>query len=284
MSANSALYAAIFSRRSVRQYDAKPLDAAMLAQVAEIASQAKPLVPANVYQAARRDEALSNALFALLGAYGKLINPPHALIPYIVGGEHVQMDLGYRAEQIAVRLTQLGVGTCFIGALKAEAALGPTLGLPAGAQVGAILVYGRPAAGMLGRAVNALIRAGAGAEKRLEVEQIAYEDDFDHPAHPAELILALLDAARRAPSARNVQPWRFLWREETLYLYTVANSPKYLAHGPTYELYDCGICMANVALAMEALGIEGGWQIIERPADAPPCPPTLRPLAKLTIL
>lgn len=282
MPPKSALYAAIFSRRSVRQYDPQPLDATTLNQVAEIASQVQPLIVSNQFQVMRRDEALSNALFALLGAYGRLVNPPHALIPYLIGEEHALTDLGYRAEQIAVRLAQIGIGTCFIGALQAESALKATLGLPEKAHIGALLVYGRPATGPLGKTINALIRAGARAEKRLDVERITFEGDFDHPVRPPEPALALLDAARHAPSAHNAQPWRFLWLDSALYLYATTNSPKYMAHGPI-ELYDCGICMGNITLAMEALDIEGHWQMIERPADAPPCPPMLRPVAKLTL-
>ena len=51
-----------------------------------------------------------------------------------------------------------------------------------------------------------------------------------------------------------------------------------------YRLYDGGICMSNVALALEALGWEGQWQMLDGDEDdLPEHPPDLQPLAVLDL-
>jgi hypothetical protein len=49
-----------------------------------------------------------------------------------------------------------------------------------------------------------------------------------------------------------------------------------------YRWYDGGICMANVSLAMEALGIAGQWTLVDGVEGAVPvCPDELEALALL---
>jgi len=57
-----------------------------------------------------------------------------------------------------------------------------------------------------------------------------------------------------------------------------------MAGSQDYALHDGGVCMANVALAMEALGMEGQWVMLEgTEPDIPDHPADLRPLATLVM-
>ena len=86
---------------------------------------------------------------------------------------------------------------------------------------------------------------------------------------------------------KDAQPWRFLWCDGALYLYVVRSSWRYrLGGSQDYRFYDGGICMANVSLAMRALGIAGRWELVDgiaagEPGCAPECPEELQPLAVL---
>jgi nitroreductase len=279
---NPALYQAILARRSVRRYSEMGLDAAILAQVQAITAAARPLIPANRLVVTRRDDMVRQDLVTLLGAYGRLISPPHALVPWLHGDAHLLTDLGYRVEQIVVRLTALGVGTCYIGTLPKEEQVRATLGLPEGARIGALVVFGRPAKSVGGRAFNNLIRSTLGRNKEPELERIFFQDRLDNPTCPPDALRPLILAAERAPSACNAQPWRFLWRDDRLTLFVTRDNPKY-GSGPSeqYCLYDAGIAMANVALAMEAHSMAGGWQLVEPNTDVPPHPDDLQPIASL---
>lgn len=285
MRSRTDLYEAILARRSVRRYDRAPLDGATLARVQDIISGVLPLVPEHDCEILVRDVEAGEDLVKYLGGYGRLVNPPHYLAPYMVGERHVLEDLGYRAEQMAVRLAALGIGSCYIGALNREHEVRARFGLPEAARVGSFLIFGWRSETLGGRVANRFLRAAAGATRRLPVQRLFFQDSFENPATPPTDIAPLIQAARHAPSAVNAQPWRFLWHGEQLYLFVTRNNPRY-GGGPAehYCFHDGGIAMANVTLAMEALGMEGGWKLLtETEPHIPKHPENLHPLATLAI-
>jgi len=237
----------------------------------------------------------SENLVTALGAYGWLVSPPHYLVPYGVGipaGQteaHVLADLGYRTQQIAVRLTEMGIGSCYVGALHREDAARANLGLPPGARIGAALVFGAPARDIAGRAVNALIRRAARAARKIPAESLFYQGTFDQPGAPPPELAPLIEAARAAPSAGNAQPWRFLWREGTLYLYVRRDRAFYRV----YRYHDGGCCMANVTLALRSLSpsLRADWHLLGEeddlsdvhPVQSKVGPARLEPLARLAM-
>jgi nitroreductase len=275
-----ALYAAILARRSVRQYDGEPLDGETLARVREIADDVQPLVPGAELGVLFRDVGPDENLAEVLGAYGRIVSPPHLLVPYLDGPTAHLTDVGYRAQQIVVRLTALGLGTCYIGCLPWEERAREYFGLGEDVRLGATVIYGHPAAGRGRRTLDAAMRRLAGATNKRPAEQSFYDGGWDHPSAPPPELADLIEAAGHAPSADNAQPWRFLWRDGALYLYVVRSSWRYRLGGTQdYRFYDGGICMANVLLAMEALGMRGQWALVE--GIAPGCPDEVQPLAVL---
>jgi nitroreductase len=279
------LYQAILARRSVRRYETQRLDEAALVQVREAIAAATSLVPGNRLEVLLQDVLPDEDLVATLGAYGRIVAPPHYLVPAIEGEEHALEDLGYRVQQIAVRLTALGIGTCYVGSLGRESEVRARFQLPDGARVGAFLIFGRPSAALGGRLVNRVMRGVAGATNKLPVERIFFLDSFDVPATPPVEIAPLLEAARNAPSAANTQPWRFLWHRGHLFLFVKRRNLRFdVASSHQYRFFDGGICMANVALALEALAREGRWQMLdEGERGLPDYPESLQPLARLLL-
>lgn len=279
------LYQAILMRRSVRRYDRTPLDEPTLAQVRAIVAGVRPLVPGNQFHALLRELPPGADPVRELGGYGRIVNPPHYLVPYVVGERHALTDLGCRAEQIAVRLAAMGIGSCFIGCLGREEAVRARFGLPEGARIAALLTFGRPARGAGGRTVNSLMRAAVGASKKRPIPSIFFAETFDRPALPPQPIAPLIEAARHAPSAVNAQPWRFLWHGGQLHLFVKRHNLSYgQGASAQYNLHDGGLCMGNVLLALEALGMEGHWVLYEsHERELPPHPARLMPLARLCL-
>lgn len=279
------LYQTILARRSVRRYDRTPLDEPTVAQVRAIVAGVRPLVPSNQFHAVLRELPPGADPVRELGGYGRVVNPPHYLVPYVVGERHALTDLGCRAEQIAVRLAAMGIGSCFIGCLGREEAVRARFGLPEGARIAALLTFGRPSSAAGGRTVNSLMRAAVGAGKKRPIPSIFFSETFDHPALPPQPIAQLIEAARHAPSAVNAQPWRFLWHGGQLHLFVKRHNLSY-GPGPSaqYNLHDGGLCMGNVLLALEALGMEGHWVLYEgHEREIPPHPARLVPLARLCL-
>jgi nitroreductase len=273
------LVQAILARQSTRRFAPDPVEGEALARVRQIAAQAIPLVPENRFEVQFHDVASGQNLVEALGGYGRIVSPPHYLLPYATGEAHPLTDLGYRVEQIVVHLTAMGIGSCYIGALGREAEIRARFDLPAEARIGAFVVYGYPAEGLGGRAFNALMRRAVGAANKKPADQLFFEGSFAAPTAPPEDLAPLIEAARSAPSAKNTQPWRFLWHEGRLYVFVQRGRS-----ADPYWLYDGGICMGNVWLALEALDVEGHWTLLDGDAPGlPDHPPDLEPLATLSL-
>ncbi|HJX38154.1 MAG TPA: nitroreductase family protein [Anaerolineae bacterium] len=285
MTAHPELYAAILARCSTRRYDRQPLDRATTDQVREIISSPQPLLGENQFTALLRDAPPGTDLVRELGGYGRIVNPPHYLVPYVLGEQHQLEDAGYRVEQIAVHLAALGIGSCFIGALRRESAVRALYELPDTARIGALLVFGRPAAGLAGRATNRLLRLVAGADRKLPAHEIFFEGSFDAPKVPPAFIAPLIEAASSAPSAVNAQPWRFLWLDGRLHLFVTRRNRRY-GYGlqEEYRFHDAGAAMANISLALEALEMRGYWRMAAGEEPGAPSPPSdLEWIATLTL-
>jgi nitroreductase len=279
------LYETVLSRRSVRRYDKEPLDESTLDLVRRIIADAQPLVPENRFHVLLYDAPSGVDLTQELGGYGRIVNPPHYMLPYVLGQEHQLVDAGYRVQQIAVGLASLGIGSCFIGALTREARVRSRYELPDGSRIGAFLVFGRPSANLGGRATNQLLRVVAGANRKHSAREIFFAGSLENPSDPPRPLAPLIEAARQAPSAVNAQPWRFLWAEERLHVFVTRNNRRYRGGAQEhYCFHDTGAAMANVSLAMEALGIKGQWRLLAgKGPHIPEHPPHLLPVATLVI-
>jgi nitroreductase len=280
------LYQAIINRRSVRRFRDIPLSTQTLSQIDDIVSCAIPLISQNRFTVMRRDVLTGEDLITAMGGYGRILSPPHFLTPYIVGKQYPLVDLGYRMEQIAIQMVALDISVCFIGSLGREADIRVRFHLMQNARSAAFLIFGYPAENVTDRAINEVLRRGQHSNTKLKADRIFYIDSFDQPQAPPKHLEKLIEAGRRAPSANNAQPWRFLWLDPHLYLYIREENPRYGNKTPhlQYRFFDAGTCMANIFMAMKALAITGFWTLSsEDQPDIPPNALTLRPIAKLTL-
>lgn len=276
-------YEALLARRSVRRYNGHHLDKATLDRIKGIISSPQPLISDNRFHALLYDVPAGADLAKDLGGYGRLVNPPHYVLPYVLGKEHQLEDAGYRAQQIGVRLASLGIGSCFIGAVGREAEVRARYDLPENARIGAFLVFGRPSDTLGGRFTNQLIRLASGASRKRMVRDIYFEEGFDNPAAPPDHIAPLIEAARHAPSAVNAQPWRFLWQDDRLHIFVTRHNGRYgRGAQELYRFHDGGAAMANITLAMEALDLTGHWEMLNgAKSRVPEHPASMEPMATL---
>jgi nitroreductase len=285
VSQDSEIYPFILSRRSIRSYDQRQLSSADQAQIKIILDNTKSLFPENKFEVILKNKTTGEDLVEILGAYGRFITPPHYLVPHITGSNNALVDLGYQSGQIAVRLWSKGIGTCFIGCLSRQEKVRQLFQLPADAQIAAFLVFGYPGAGFGIEAITKFTKALMGIRGRKPIENIFFQDTFEHAAKPEGLWEKIIDAARFAPSAINAQPWQFLLRNEELYLFTLRNNRKYiLPENQGYCFHDSGLCMANIDLALSSFGLHSVWQFLNGEMDTDiGCPEKYFPLVKLMV-
>lgn len=280
------LYQAILNRRSVRRYRPEPLGKESLDRIDDILAHVTPLIPDNRFRVMRRDVITGEDLIAAMGGYGRILTPPHYMVPMMIGDRLPLVDLGYRMEQLAIQMVQLGISVCFIGSLNREDNVRIRFRLPSEARIGAFLIFGRAAESVTGRTINAVIRRASGGSNKLGADRIFYSGSFDQPSPPPKSLVKMIDAGRRAPTANNAQPWRFLWQDGALYLFLRRDNPRYGTQPDlhAYRYFDGGACLSNMVMAMDALNYEGDYVLLPGTRiPVPDHPRSLEPLARFVL-
>jgi hypothetical protein len=277
------LYQAIINRHSTRRFREEPVEDEMLRKIDDITAHVQPLTAENRFRVMRRDVVSGEDLIAAMGGYGRVISPPHFIMGYIIGDRAPLVDLGFRMEQIAVHMVELGISTCFIGSLGRETDVRVRFHLNRDARTGAFLIFGYPAESITGRTLNAVIRTAARGSGKLAAGDIFHNGSFDHPGAPPKDLIKIIEAGCQAPSANNAQPCRLLWQEDTLYLFVKKENTRY---GKTvtqdYRYFDAGAYMANVSMAMGTQDMLGDWELLKTSnLGIPDHPESLEALAKL---
>jgi nitroreductase len=270
------LMQALLSRYSLRSYDPNPLDENTLDNIEKVVQTTEPLLSFNRMGFSLHRHLSSKERSFAMGMINPHIQPPHILITWITGGEHPYTDLGFRMEQAAVQLHSMGIGSCFIGTLGREQSLNNQYNLPPQTVTGAILAIGKPV----------VPNAGNKPKKRLVLEKIAFRNDFSTPMNNPGVLTPILEAARMAPSATNAQPWRLVWKEPYLFLFVTSKKLANILSSEykKYCLYDGGICMANIAMALKAHNLTAHWDILDPSSPVlPEHPREFIPLGKIKI-
>lgn len=279
------LYPFIISRHSIRSYDQRPFETDDRVRVELILKNTQPLFPENEFHVLFQSKEKGEDLVSVLGAYGRFITPPYYLLPYLIGEEQVYVELGYRVEQIAIQLWSRGIGSCFIGCLSRQEKVRKDFQLPDNAHFAAFLVIGYPSEKFGLDKITKKMRSITGIPNRLPVDEICFRESFDQHYKPSGNWQKIIEAGCMAPSAVNAQPWRFLRRNNDLYLFSIQDYRKYLLpENRQYGLHDCGICMANIDMALASMDIRREWWFFNGSIDDDfNYPGNLFPLAKLKI-
>ena len=242
-------------RVSVRSYDRRPVVPALLERLLNLADTAGHLtgVPPRVALVSGVEQT-RRVLTYMIGSYGLVQNPPHLLVGILPEESDVaRLDLGYVLEQVVLEATRLRLGICWVtGSYDAQRA-GDAAGLAPDEVAAAVCALGYPAGDRWGRFHSRTVRYLAGGHRRKPLTAIVFSGRWGEPwspdgADPA--LVAALEYARLAPSARNRQPWRFIVSPDHVALALARPAP-----------IDGGIVMAHFALASAALGHEGQWEV-----------------------
>ncbi|MDW7711670.1 MAG: nitroreductase family protein [Deferrisomatales bacterium] len=194
----------------------------------------------------------------VLGAYGSVKGAPCCLV--VAGSGARAAEAGYVGEGAVLEATALWLGTCWVAGLFRPESLGGwgagPEGLGEGERVWAVSPVGTPAPRKTveERLMGAVARSGT----RKGSEGIA-----PGSAGWPEWARAGVEAARRAPSALNRQPWRFSWEGGRVVL--GADGPD--THGIPKRL-DCGIAMLHFEVGARWAGRAGRWRMLPDPLVA----------------
>jgi nitroreductase len=256
------------ARRSSRSYRPEPIaEAAVCELEAAAGSLDRGLAaePARFALVRWTDEARREVR---LGDYGIISRPRNFLVGAIRESDTAYTSYGYLLEQLVLKATDLGLGTCWLGyfdpRFTGEFKPGP------GELMPAVCVVGPTAEnpGMKDR----LVRSVVGATRRRNWSDLFWDGKPGTPlsAEAAGPYAEPLEVVRLSPSAGNAQPWRVVREAGSANFHFFLKPVNARYEQRRIHDVDVGIAMCHFELSCRELGLAGAWTGSAPGVEAPP--------------
>ena len=134
----------IFERKSIRRYQHVRLDEKTLRELKSISDKVEVLHEQNILSVEFFDYEPDDSHSRSVGAFGKFMSPPHFFAPYLIGGKHSFIELGFRTQQIILELWKRKIGSCYIGCAHRTRQVKELLNIPEDAFITTLVVFGLP--------------------------------------------------------------------------------------------------------------------------------------------
>lgn len=249
----------IKQRRSIRAYDKSRKPESRL--IEELNKEASALKKGLWGESAEFTVFAAHSLEAgavRIGTYGLIVHPHAFMIGKIQKGPYCYESYGYLFEQLILKATDLGLDTCWLGyfrdrIFKNKFSVHPHEIIPAISALG----Y-RKEKGFNRDHIIKLINF----TKRRAFTELFFETDFNTPLteQRAGTFRDLLEMVRRAPSARNLQPWRIVKAGQYFHFFLDSSRSNKGYDERKFQYVDMGIAMCHFELTARELKINGKWE------------------------
>lgn len=222
------LYEMIGRRKSVREYQMKPIDEKVLAAIRKYLKEILPLYPDIPYEI-EISCSLEEKKAGILS-----VNAPYYVSFLTKESKEAYLNAGYIMEELSLYLASRGIGTCYQGIQRIVKEQG---------ELKEVLVMA------MGYPKHYLYREEADA-RRIELNRLsAFKEE------PTKEIMTILKAASLTPSSLNSQPWRFVVYKNRIHVFM----QKLNAGIPILEklhYIDVGMALNHMMIAAEELWVE----------------------------
>ncbi len=271
MKFESSIIEIIKKRQSKRSYLNKDLDPILIDQIKAVLQYYTDGLYGNKveFYLIEKKEAQENHKVKL-GTYGFIRGARYFIIGQVKHLPYANEDYAYLLEKIILYLTDVGLGTCWLGGTFKRSDISEILSSDQDMIIPAITPVGWPTVSFSKK--ESIIRWGAKSDSRKGWSELFFLNDFSQTLQKenAGYYADALEMIRRAPSASNKQPWRVLKTDHAFHFY-LKRTPGYQKEIKATDLQkmDMGIAMAHFELACKELHLKGGW-IISNPEICAP--------------
>lgn len=243
-------------RKSVRSFSGTPLNAQQIAQINQAIAEAKsPFGGDYVIKLSSVDADQSFKP----STYGVITNAKDFLLMGVGDTEHSALSAGYAMEQVVLKATEMGLGTCWIAATFKKSIFERVAAFPEATPLKIISPIGEPA--QKRSFMEKFTRFAVGADNRKPFDKLFFAGNFTTPLSPDNQFGQPLEMMRLAPSSTNSQPWRALVVDNRVDFY-------YKSRG-IVSVLDMGIGLCHFNLSAQAVGLNGTFAPISDPIEAP---------------
>lgn len=181
------------------------------------------------------------------GTYGTITGASDYLLMAYGDGLESALSAGYMMEQVVLRATSIGLGTCWIAATFRGGDFDRGRTWPDGESLKIISPVGIPAShrSLRDRLTSTLARSST----RKPFGELFFDGSFGVPLAEDSTFSRSLAMMRLAPSSVNSQPWRAVMCGGTVHFYCKSAKPLYIL--------DSGIGLCHFHLAEKASGAVG---------------------------
>ena len=263
----------IKQRYSCRSYQGIPLEEATLKEL-ELFINSNTKRPFNTdirFKLVSAAEGDSHALRGL-GTYGFIKNPAGFVVGAMKKSANDCLDFGYLMEKNVLFLTELGLGSCWLGASFKKSRFAERFGLESDEEIPAIVTFGYISDKKTYR--DSVMHLAAGSAKRKTNSEMFFNrNGLPLSEHESGKYVKALEMVRLAPSAANFQPWKMIKEEngsDTYHLYLKRSmgyaSVNKIIDRADLQKIDMGIAMCHFELGAREAGLNGGWKILDKVA------------------
>lgn len=240
------LYNAIQKRISIRKYGDETFNEGIISQIKQKIMYVKPLykgIKVRIELIENPEEANSIGMGFFYGL--AKIKAPYSIVAISEVKNGYKENIGFMQEQLVLELTDMGIGTCWLGTFNNER-IKQLLSLGEDEQITNVISLGYPLAGSFR---NNGFRNLLGSSRK-KPDEMAYCNNWGESASmylsKNSAIKKALDYSILAPSGGNKQPVYVLFKDSRV-LFFVKNKKNGVVINPWSEL-DAGIFIAHFYL------------------------------------
>ena len=236
----TAQYEAIFKRKSIRDYDPTPLDSNRLEEVSKNLQSSKPLLS---------DIKTEFKIISPNQVTRKFrINAPHYIAAFSEAKDGYKVNVGFMLQQLDLYFSAIGLSSCWLGIPQ------PTKEVTESSDLEFIILMS------FGDSRETLYRTSVSEFNRQSLSDIADIEGADE----------LLEPARLAPSAANLQNWYFTGNKNEIHAYSAKSGFLRTIVGGSYYPVNMGIALCHLKLAAEHFGFDSRFFFDSSKNKSPP--------------
>jgi nitroreductase len=255
-------------RSSHRSYDGKGLDEQRAQALREAAARVRtgPFGSPVRIELVRLEQIGSRQLRSW-GTYGIVKGATCFLVGATRNTDTARADCGYAFEHAVLKATELGLGSCWMGATFHKGVFGRAIQ----AAPDEIIPVISPVGDIAGRksAIDLALHGLAGSKTRRPSNELFFHRRYGAllSEEQAGAYAQALAMVRLAPSSMNSQPWRIVKEEQrpVFHFYEhltgrFGEMLKFIGGGKALMI-DMGIAMSHFELAAREAGLHGRWDV-----------------------